>query len=123
MEQKVNSIRMIGLSYFILLSVVNLGATLWYGQLSALDFVLVCLALTPVLFKSKKVYLSLGVFGALVSLYMGVACLVFNLQPNTMTTQFSFNMGYLLSITSLTASSMLIYTGVHLIRSIKMEHA
>jgi hypothetical protein len=122
MEQRVNRVKFIGISYFILLSVVNFVATMLNGQLRALDFIIIFLAFTPLILNNKIVNFGFGILGVVISLYIGFACFMMNFLPNTNTSQFSFNMGYILSISSLIASSLLIYTSTNLFKPFKSGH-
>jgi len=113
MEHKVKKAKFISLLYFITLGIVNLGASLVNGQLIALDPIIVALAITPLILTTRVVFLSLGILGSFISLYIGVACFIFNFQQGSTTPQLSFMMGYLLAISSFAASSLLIYSGLN----------
>lgn len=121
MEQNVKRAKLIGLSYFISLGVINFGATVFNGQFRVLDVIILLLTLTPLIVNTKGVYLSLGAFSACISLYMGFACLVMNIQPNTDTSQLAFMMGYLLAVSSFIASLLLIYTGLHFAKPLQVS--
>jgi hypothetical protein len=113
MEQNVKRVKLIGLSYFISLGVVNFGATVFNGHFRVLDVIILLLTLTPLIVNTKGIYLSLGVFSACISLYMGFACFVMNVYQHMDTSQLAFMMGYLLAASSFTASLSLVYTGLH----------
>jgi len=54
MEHKVKKAKFISLLYFIILGIVNLGASLVNGQLIALDLIIVALAVTPIVINYKS---------------------------------------------------------------------
>ena len=113
MEQRINRARIIASFYFILLGLINFLATaLSNYEFNLRDSIVLLVVIAPALINNKSVYLIFGVLGALISLYIGIACLILNIQAYPTTNQFSFLMGYVLAISAFIASSLYIYSGL-----------
>jgi len=112
MERKVKKMGFFGAIYFVALGLLNFIISGLVSKIGAIDFIILGIALIPILLRHKNLYLVFGVSAALLSLYIAFACFTMNLQPGNLTTPFSFLLGYLLAITSFGASSLLIYAGL-----------
>lgn len=111
-DLKVTRARKTGVLYFAALGMVNLGATIFNGQLRPLDVVILVVTLLPMLITKKWFLFVFGLMASLVSLYMGAACLKFNLTPGISTQQISFIIGYLFAAANLYSAALLIYAGL-----------
>ncbi len=103
--------KLIGAIYFLILGVLNFGATLIFAEIRILDIVILALACLPLLINRNYFYFSFGILAAIIALFLGYACLTFNLDPAIGTSGFSYFMGYLLSASLLVASFLLVYGG------------
>lgn len=108
-ENKQKTAKQIGAIYFMFLGLVNFGATLILAEINSLDVVILALACLPLVVDKNYFYFSFGVLAAVLALFLGFACLTFN--PTIGTSAFSYFMGYLLCISLLVASFLLIYGG------------
>jgi len=112
-EQKIKNARVIASSYFILLGLINLFTnTLSDYQIIMRDSILLLVFISPALLHNKSVYLVFGSLGAIISLYIGIACLILNIQAYPTVNQISFLSGYALAIFTFTASSLYIYSSL-----------
>ncbi len=114
-EQKLKWAKLSGSLYFLLLGVINFGATLYYSNIFAIDYTILLLGCLPILINRRSFFLVFGIFGSLISLYMAFAALIFNFNPEIKTSQLAFNMGYLLATSILFSSVLLVYVGLRVV--------
>ncbi|MEJ7691708.1 hypothetical protein [Daejeonella sp.] len=110
-EQKLKRAKLIGSVYFLLLGLINFGATLYFSNIYVIDYAILLLGCLPILINRKPFYLGFGIVAGLISLYMAFAGLIFNFNPEIKTSQVAFNMGYLLAFSILFSSILLVYVG------------
>jgi len=104
--------KLIGLSYFSMLFLASLTWSIAHHQPFGLDLIILVLTLVTIYANSKLVYLIAGAIGMLVSVYIGVACLIYQLNGLSNASNLSFIFGYLLACTSFVCSLLLVYTGI-----------
>lgn len=110
-NKKQTRAKLIGSMYFLLLGLVNFGATWAFAEINNLDIVILAIVCLPLIVNKDYFYFSFGVLAGLIAFFLGFACLTFNLDPTIGTSAFSYFMGYLLSVSMLAASFLLIYGG------------
>jgi hypothetical protein len=110
-EQKIKTAKLVGSMYFIALGLINFCATFYYAKINLIDFIILSFGVLPLLINHRLFFLIFGLLAGFISLYMGFACLTFNLNPEIPTSQTSYNMGYLLAVTSFLSSLLLVYVG------------
>jgi hypothetical protein len=113
-EQKLKTAKLVGSIYFLGLGLINFCATYYYAKIHLLDFIILSFGFLPLLINHRIFLLLFGLLAGFISLYMGFACLTFNLNPEIHTSQTSYNMGYLLAVTSFLSSLLLVYVGLNL---------
>ena len=121
LSQKMKLAKLLGCLYFLLLGLINFGATPYYSSIHAIDFTILLLGCLPIIVNRKEFNLFYGIIAALISLYMFVAALNFNLSPEIKTTQLAFNMGYLLQFSMIICSCLLVFTGANPVPSHRDE--
>ena len=104
--------KLIGLSYFTVLSLANLTWSIAHKQPFGLDLIILGFTLATLYANSKLVYLMAGSVGMLVSVYIGVACLIYQLNVLSNASNLSFTLGYLLASASFVCALLLVYTGI-----------
>lgn len=108
-NRKRKTAKLIGAIYFLLLGLVNFGATWIFAEINNLDVVILAIACLPLIVNKDYFSFSFGSLTAFIAFFLGYACFTFNVDPNISTSAFSFFMGYLLSVSMFAASFLLIY--------------
>ena len=116
-EQKLKWAKLTGSVYFLLFGAINFAATVYYTEVYMLDYTILLLSCLPMLINRRSLYLGFGIIAAFISVYMAFAGFIFNLDPAIKTSQFAYNMGYLLVLSMLVSSSLLVYVGVDRVNS------
>ena len=111
-ERKLKTAKLVGSLYFLGLGLINFSATIFYSKIYLIDFIILSFGFLPLLVNRKLFFLIFGLLAGFISLYIGFACLSFNLNPEIHTSQTSYNMGYLLAVTSFLSSLLLVYVGL-----------
>jgi hypothetical protein len=122
-EQKLNAAKLVGSVYFLGLALINFCATFYYSKIHLIDVIILSFGFLPLLIKHRSFSLIFGLMAGFISLYMGYACLSFNLNPQIHTSQTDYNVGYLLSVTAFLSSLLLVYVGLNTTRKREMESA
>ena len=122
-EQKLKAAKLVGSMYFLMLGLINFCATLFYSSIYLIDFIILLFGFLPLLVNRRLFFLSFGLLASFISLYMGFACLTFNINPEIHTSQASYNMGYLLAVSSFLSSLLLVYVGLNLVDKRTIELA
>ncbi|MES2458426.1 MAG: hypothetical protein V4594_22905 [Bacteroidota bacterium] len=104
--------KLTGSLYFIALGFSNFGFTILNGHFRPLDVVILVLSALPLLVNKRLFTLLFGLIAGFMSVYIGIACLVFNFVKETGTSQTDFMMGYLLAFTCLLSSLLLVYAAL-----------
>ncbi len=112
-EQILKTAKLFGSMYFLALGLINFCATFFNAKINPIDFIILSFGLLPLLVNKKLFFLIFGLLGCFISLYMGFACLTFNLNPRIHTSQISYNMGYLFAVTFFFSSLLLVYVGLN----------
>lgn len=112
-NKKRKTAKLIGAMYFLLLGLVNFGATWMFAQINNLDIVILAIACLPIIINKDYIYISFGALSTFIAFFLGYACFKFNVDPNVSTSAVSFFMGYLLITSMLVASFLLIYGASH----------
>jgi cell shape-determining protein MreD len=112
MELKAKKLQVVGSLYFIVLSLAGIATTIIYHQTIGPELLVLFLAIVAYRLNNRNFNLTCGIIGAILSVYVGIACFIFNLQAGTTTSSYSFLLGYLVAISSFVASSFLVYAGL-----------
>lgn len=115
-NRKRKTAKLIGAIYFLLLGLVNLGATWAFAEINNLDIIIIAIACLPMIINKNYFSISFGVLSTFIAVFLGYACFMFHVDPNISTSAVSFFMGYLLSASMLVASFLLIYGASQVLR-------
>ena len=113
MRKNIKTIRIIGCMYFTVLFLVSMALSVRNHQPIWLELLFLSITAATFFINSKRLYLAIGVPGVCISFYVFIACLIYQVQGLSEASHVSFLIGYLTAGTSLAASVVVVYLGMH----------